>query len=244
MEGPADLPPLGAEESESLDFKSEGYDGGERGCIEIARDVAQFASRLGGTLLLGAMEVDGRLSGYVPVPDLETQKMRISDACNDRLDPRVSIVLNEIAHSPGIPVLAVNTQPSPSVVGVRVFDGRWEFPLRVGKSRVFLRPSEVESMLSHERRVQLLLESIPPESRQNVVIDARRLRSGGYSLEEIGARHSTFKAPGRGIIFHVPHAFVEAVWPSDPHGQYAVSIDAFLEVHQGPLAIIVRRHEK
>lgn len=60
------LPPIGSEESEHLDFKRDPWDQGDKGDNELARDVAQFANHLGGSILVGADEDDeGRCTIYV-----------------------------------------------------------------------------------------------------------------------------------------------------------------------------------
>jgi hypothetical protein len=52
------LPPIGSEESEHLDFKRDPWDKGDKGYNELARDVAQFANHLGGSIIVGADEDD------------------------------------------------------------------------------------------------------------------------------------------------------------------------------------------
>jgi len=66
----ADLPLPQTEESEHLEFKREPWPDTDDGKREIARDVAQFANHLGGSIIVGAVD-DGqdRLSGYVAVAE-------------------------------------------------------------------------------------------------------------------------------------------------------------------------------
>lgn len=230
----SDLPPIGSRESERLDFKAQGYGKGDQECCEAARDVAQFASQLGGTLLLGAQDENGILKEYVGLSDIADQRTRLRDICAARLDPPIAIDPVEIDYE-GRGILAINVPASFSAVGVRITSTpRYEFPIRRSDQKQYLSLHEVVMMGTPERRGFLLLDSIPQGSRNKLRIDAEDLDSlptRDWRLEEIGSRCVTFKV--QDISVYVPLAFVEAVWPSDSYGEYTITIRARFHIDNG-----------
>lgn len=135
----SDLPSIGSRESERLDFKGQCYGNSDKDRIEAARDVAQFANHLGGTIILGAHEENNLLKEYVDLPEIANQGTRIRDICHERIEPSISIDPVEIDYD-GKKVLAVNVYPCFSGVGVRVCTNRYEFPIRRNDKRTSSHP--------------------------------------------------------------------------------------------------------
>jgi hypothetical protein len=214
-----------------VDFKAQGYGNTDSDRYEAARDVAQFANQLGGTIILGAQDTNAFLTEYVGLPEIVDQRTRIRDICITRIEPSVLIDLVEIDYN-GRKVLAVNVTPSLSAVGVRISNERYEFPIRRNDRKDFMTLQEVAMMGTPERRGRLLLESIPQESRHKLRMDAVEFVPNRWldpslpewQLEDIRPESARFKVLD--ISVYIPLAFIEAVWPSDSYGEYTVSVRA------------------
>ncbi|HEY2515734.1 MAG TPA: ATP-binding protein, partial [Polyangiaceae bacterium] len=84
--------------------------------FEMAKDVAAFANHLGGTLLIGAKEVDGKIGEYNGVPPELAEKIRtgFSLATKERCSPRPIYDFSPPYPAPGDPtkeVFAVFVEP-------------------------------------------------------------------------------------------------------------------------------------
>jgi hypothetical protein len=244
----AALPEIGAAESETLEFKREGYAASDRGKIELACDVAQFANAFGGVILIGAEASASRLATYRGIPQEELDKLesRITSIVAERIEPAVAIDVRRIVAGSTM-VLAANVSPSIATVAVRVSEGRYTFPVRRGTQRYFLRFSEVEEMIVLDRRAQLMLESIPVPNRSTITLDMPPLTSPreaipmeGWSLGEIAARHFVLSFPSRMIDVRIPHTLLQSAWPSDARGAYTLSIRARLALRHGPVGDFVQ----
>jgi len=215
---------VGTEESEMLDFKRDGYSGGQAG-REIARDVAQFANAFGGTILIGADEADDKLTGLPGIPDAAKERSKVEKAAFANLEPRVAPDVRVIDRPGGDPVLAVNVPAFPGVVGVRVNAERWEFPVRRGTDRHYLTFGEAEKMLTQDRRGRLLIESIPEASWSRITVDAylRKIPRGGWTLKTLETHCVVLACPGNQHI-EIPYSFIKAVWPSGGD-RFTISMD-------------------
>jgi len=169
---PAQLPPIGAHETETLDFKST-YKPSET--FEMAKDVAALANAVGGTLLVGAAEdAAEKLSGYVPVAPTEAADLqtRLEVAVTQRCSPAPFISATRIEHParPAHEVVAVNVWAFPAqAVGVKIggsmADGyggdAWVFPIRVGTQTKYLEPEMLAMLMLPEiRRKAILLHNL------------------------------------------------------------------------------------
>lgn len=163
------LPAIGTDESETLDFKREPWGVGDKDKLELLRDVVQFHNHLGGTLIIGAAEQNGRLSGFFPVQDPEVVAARIRSTCYERLSPRMEpeVVTLNVG---GLDIIVVNAQASNGPVAIRVGD-RWEFYRRYGKSKMPFGFEEAEHMWGDGRRGKLQLLKIPESQLKNVFLD-------------------------------------------------------------------------
>lgn len=143
--------------------------------FERAKDVAAFANHLGGTLLIGARELNGQLQAYVGMPPTEAGAVRdgYSKAVADRCMPRPAIDFEEYG-DPGDPakrIVAINVQPSLNLVGVEVCADKvregyggaaYVFPVRSGTDARYLEPGQLAMFMTpHVRRVAVLLSRIP-----------------------------------------------------------------------------------
>jgi hypothetical protein len=224
-----------------LDFKGQGYGNSDNDRCEAARDVAQFANHLGGTIILGAQEENGFLKEYVGLPEIADQRTRIRDIILARVEPSLATDLVEIDYH-GRKVLAVNVPPCFSAVGVRVSPNRYEFPSRRNDKKDFLTLQEVAMMGTPERRGLLILESIPQGSRSKLRIDAEdldRLPHHEWRLEETGPGYAKFRVSD--ISVHLPLAFIEAVWPSDSYGEYTITVRARFRVTENGKKVEISR---
>ena len=156
--------------------------------FERAKDVAAFANHLGGTLLIGAQEVDGQLQAYVGMTPAEAGVVRdeYSKAVADRCTPRPAIDFEEY-DAPGDPakkIVAINVQPSLNLVGVKVRADKTQeghggdayiFPVRSGTDARFLDPGELAMFMTPKvRRIAVLLSRIPKQTIVNLMRPVHR----------------------------------------------------------------------
>jgi hypothetical protein len=175
-------------ETSTFDWKQT-YDIAAPGAhFEIAKDVAAFASAMGGTIIVGAVEGKGARKGYsanlMTVIDTGTLITEISNAVRRRCRPLpvfrpivIRVSTDEASAIVGrawtvgpVDLIAVNVWPLASgPVGVEVCDKQgqavddaYRFPMRGGEGTRFLLPEELALYLSsHERRIAVLLRQIP-----------------------------------------------------------------------------------
>ena len=188
----ADLPPLNTSyEREHLDFKVR-VDG--QRTYEMAKDVAAFANRFGGVILVGARDQDDRLVDYVPLKRSEVDEARKSfiSAVKERCipPPRLDPVVIEV---PGGFLLAVNVWPLPDqpvavrapiekLHGEKITSWAFVFPIRVHTGTDYLKsPGDIAMlMLPVLRYAAIRLDSIPPSERSRIRI-WWRVPPSGYS---------------------------------------------------------------
>lgn len=135
---------------------------------ELAKDVAAFANRIGGVLLIGAVEDKkrGTLGRYNPADEVTANEMRraCSEAVRDFCSPQPVFDAERVPKDGGF-VVAVNVWPFPGqAIGVRrTGDAHaYTFPLRTGTDCTFLRPEQLPMLMIPElRRIVALLYGIP-----------------------------------------------------------------------------------
>ncbi|HEY5076434.1 MAG TPA: ATP-binding protein [Acidimicrobiia bacterium] len=155
-----------------------------------AKDVAAFANHLGGTLLIGAQETDGRVREYAPLSEsvVSAIKDAFSQAVRDRFSPRPLIDFARLPMLDGL-VLAVSVWPyAGQIVGVAVkckkdHDGFGEeahaFPVRVGVDSGYLLPEQLPMFITPDiRRNAILLNAIPKDCPVNVYVGRRNSPEG------------------------------------------------------------------
>lgn len=220
------MPPAGVEESLILDFKRDPYGASDSQKREIARDVAQFANAFGGSIIIGAEE-DGsdRLAEFVGIDDVGLHEQRIADVCASTLAPRPELRFYRHHVVDARSVLVVNVRPFPGVIGAQLpGTDRWEFPIRDGKTRRFLRYDEVERMNLQDRRVRLMFEKIEDLNKIAFTFDAdlKNINRDGWSVEDLREDYVVFLAPN-GVRTYIPYAFVRAIWPRGSDGAMMLS---------------------
>jgi hypothetical protein len=146
--------------------------------FELAKDVAAFANHLGGCLLIGATETDGRVGAYDGIPPGLADRLQTSysQAVAQRCSPKPVLDFARFdAGKEGRVVLAVFVEPyvGGHPVGVEVKRGEkpnaYAFPIRSGKDAVYLLPEQL-AMFSEPklRRLFVMMSAIPIGSRLKV----------------------------------------------------------------------------
>jgi schlafen family protein len=141
--------------------------------FHLAKDVAAFANHLGGTLLVGAEEINGCVGRYHPLDDAKVSEAQkaASESVRDRCSPRPLVDFARIPRGSGV-ILAVNVWPYiGQVVGVAVkcskanegYGGNaFVFPMRTGVDSPYLLPEQLPMFMTPGvRRTVLLLQRIP-----------------------------------------------------------------------------------
>jgi hypothetical protein len=190
---PQALPALGqAIERATMDWKVKPA----QHAFEKAKDAAAFANHLGGTLLIGASEVNGQLSAYLGMSTMEAGACRdaYSKAIADRCQPRPYIDFEEYddPNDSTKRIIAINVQPSLNLVGVKINGDKtnegyggpaYVFPVRTGTDARYLEPGQLAMFITpHIRRIAILLSRIPKGAAVLVK------RPAGYDYFEYRAR--------------------------------------------------------
>ncbi len=163
--------------------------------FEKAKDVAAFANHVGGTLLIGASEVDGRLSAYVGLDDAGDVRDAYSKAVADLCQPHPLVDFEDFA-APGSStkrVVAVNVWPSLNLVGVKVLSHpnpggyggvSFVYPVRSGTDATYLEPGQLAMYMTPSvRRVAVMLSKIPLDTEVHIYI---RSESHKYTAHFVG----------------------------------------------------------
>jgi hypothetical protein len=258
----AELPPIGAHETPSLDFKAQAA----TGAIEAAKDVAALASVYGGVLLIGACEdtTTGDLTHWrtMSLADAQQVVKHYEQAVRDRCVPVPLVDVIIIAHPAGDHVVAVNVQPVlDQVVAVRLrsdpADGKmidtYAFPVRLSTHTIYLRPDQLPMLMNPEiRRVMILLESIPHASLAKVAFtwhawtdQTHRVHMGASDLKIHGfdpltnaMTVETDPAVG-GLQMRVPLDDVETAWDTG-NGRWCIRVSGAFDGSSGRLVYATR----
>jgi hypothetical protein len=231
---PGQLPEEGAgTETLARDFKRLWEGGLPPDRTDLATDVAAFANRIGGTIIVGAVEDRSRrvLGKYKPFDDATAKS--VLDACDlavrDLCAPKPIFDPVRLAKGSGF-VVAINVWPFPGqAVGVRVGDetaGTFKFPFRTGTHCVYLKPEQLPMlMIPHLRRVVALLYSIPSGAKVCI-----RPRGGGHSVltfVEVDELANVVKLSGTHRNLNKVHHFalddITSVW-CDEQGVWQVPL--------------------
>ncbi len=149
----------------------------------MAKDLAAFANHLGGSGLIGVVELDATVAHYKGLSKAEVTSLKrsVEEAVRDRCSPHpvADIVPIPIPNSDRF-VLAVNVPPSLALIGVTVkapSDPRcrecahretgqstYAFPVRTTTQTNYLEPEQLPMYMTAEvRRTALLLGRIPAD---------------------------------------------------------------------------------
>ena len=244
IQAPSDLPPEGTSyEREHIDFKRRI---GGSGTYEQAKDVAAFANRTGGVLLIGVEDEKDRLARYVPLTAEEAKicRSRYIEAVKDRCFPSPKCEVEIIEYAPGF-VVAVNVWPVPGqpvgvkvpvakATGDKIADSAFVFPVRVLTGTDYLEPQELAKvMLPELRRVAIALEQIPTKERETLRISWRAASGEGHSETggsfrdvdiNTGRAHFAIVFGSRSPAVELPLEAVASVQPIGGHGLWRISL--------------------
>ncbi len=182
----ADLPEAAAatpaRESNVLDFKNYAAITNDDQRIEIAKDVAAFANADGGTIIYGANETAGVLTGYTPIPtaaEAEALRQAIRDVAKRRCAPPLTLDVRTLPKNAGFVVVA-NVYSAPGQATGVTLDWQMRtppgkkvethfFPVRIGDSTEFMNPEQIAMlMIPQLRRTLSLLRQIDPKATVQV----------------------------------------------------------------------------
>jgi len=245
----ADLPPIGAHESPTLDFKGAStIASGANGLFDAAKDIASMASAYGGVLMIGAIEdsTTGELSRWRTMTQQDAQAVRAAyeQVARDRCVPVPLVDPVVIPHPAGDYVVAVNIFPvlhQPVAVKTKNEPGHgrpvdtWFYAVRLSTHAIEFKPDQLAMLMNPQiRRILILLENIPASARNNVLA-----AWVGHTLNTSGAHMATapvsivkidldsnalhLKDIGTSQVDQVPLDDVETVWETQP-GQWCVRL--------------------
>lgn len=222
---------------------------------ELAKDVAAFASYLGGLILVGATERPGRHADLTGISADHAE--RVAEAYRQaarhrcRPMPNVEALVLTLAGTDQV-VVAVNVDPLPDQPVAAQFyrkdsngkaeaENAWRFPIRVGSHTDYIDPARLPMYINpHIRRMVIHLHSVPPDS---VLVVIWRRPSNQFSEEpveswskirevNIGSNavklNVTVSRDSNPVDVQVPLEDVEAVWEAEP-GKWSVRITGFFD---------------
>jgi hypothetical protein len=216
------LPPVGtAMETIARDFKRLWEGGLPADRAAVATDVAAFANRIGGAIIVGAFEDKSRrvLGAYKPF-DAVTAK-GVLDACDlavrDLCSPKPIFELARVEKDGGF-VVVINVWPFPGqAVGVltgKESEGAYKFPFRTGTQCTYLKPEQLPMlMIPQLRRVVAQLYAIPKDA---TVVIRSRAGNSVLKLVEVDEIRNVVRLSGqhqgRNGIFHFGLDAINSVW--------------------------------
>lgn len=236
------LPQIGTPEDGNIDFKRSGYTG-KKATLEIGRDVAQFANSSGGAIIIGADEVDGKLTEYNGIEDIDIQQQKITTAIDVTLHPHPDVEISRILRGDK-EILVVNIGASIPIIGVKdTGSNKWEFPRRDGQQKVYLHYRDIELMLQSSRRNYILIQSAVQSDRfKHFFLDVSTYLNESenrWSLHRMDYELLTLLNIDTSTYCYVPLSFIEEVWPSSSSGEFTISAD--FKLYYGENRYYIRR---
>ena len=222
---------------------------------DIAKDIVAFASAAGGTVVVGADEIAGRVSGAtrrrksggarprdrgepfrpcLPWPLYQEKVLTLSREDGARVLPGTSNA------SSVLDLLRVNVGPDVrGPIGVRPKNDKgnpiqnaYSFPVRVGEQTDWLRPDQLAMwMNSHERRVAVLLRkalgsSVRAHYRRGSNQQMSYTRDLVLQDLDEGQSQMTLRDPTRSdVLANIPLAFVVAVWRDAGDSRWEIAVN-------------------
>lgn len=201
--------------------------------FHLAKDVAAFANHLGGVLIIGASETNGRVGAYVQMSEAEMNAAQdaFSKAVAQRCSPRPVMDFGRYSQAGGF-VLTVLVWPFiGQPIGVRVkadithggYGGdAYAFPVRSGSDSVFLLPEQLPMyMIPEQRKIAIAISQVPAgaviklhtnnESGPNVPYDVK------YESVDLLENALTMRLDYNGttVSVSVPLDAVRAAWKAN-----------------------------
>jgi hypothetical protein len=256
-----------APESWEVDFKST-VDPAE--WWELAKDIAAFASYLGGVILVGATEQTGQHAILTGIAS--DHALRVAEAYRQaarrrcRPVPNVETLVLTLDGTDQV-VVAVNVDPLPDQPvaaqfyrkdsnGKAVPEDAWRFPIRVGSHTDFIDPARLPMYINpHIRRMVIHLHSVPSDAALVVIW---RRPSNQFSEDPVQSwskvkevnlgtnavkLNVTVSSDSNPVDVQVPVEDVEAVWEVEP-GKWAIRITGFFDggkYLKNPSNAVIRR---
>jgi hypothetical protein len=240
------LPPLGAHETDTLDFKAEVKPKAGQKCadrFELAKDVASFANAFGGTVLVGACG-GSVLTAYKAIDTATATWLarEYEEAVRDRCAPPVTIRTESLACDTGV-VLGIHVPPFPSPIAVRVHgdagdgsgDDAWVFFSRLASQNKPFRPEMLPMLTPESRRTAILLQSIPANAVVHAV--SRTKNEGGrvdmpnstlLSVDEMA--NTVVLRMEKGAERRIPLDCIRTVFRGDS-GRWHLEIEHYFQIH-------------
>ncbi len=137
---------VGAAETEWLDAKREKYGNGDSHRRDLAADVAAFANRQGGLLIIGLDEgADGLINALTPMvdADLSGEELRISQIVSGIVSPVPVFSVYRTGAASGGGYLIISVPPSVRRPHAVVVNDALRYPVREGAGKRYLSESEV-----------------------------------------------------------------------------------------------------
>lgn len=229
----ARLTPGSTRENHWLEFKGEPFSMDPEGRRKCLRAIAQFANASGGTIVIGAKAVGEMLDSFASVANADDYALWIDHIVKDRLEPVPGVELRVIVLDSNTTLVAVNVPPAPTLIGHRM-NNAYEFPIRAGASRRYLRVAEMEArMQARERLQRLRLERIAPNDTVGIdaMIRAGELPDNNWRVDAVDDDVVTLRY-GK-IKTAVPLAYVDAVYRAgEPEAEWVVALSCYLTKHR------------
>lgn len=222
-----------------LEFKSEAWRPGDS--KECARDVVQFANASGGTLVIGAEGQNEILRRFRAVENANAVGPWVDTVLNGCTEPVPAFEPQVITVEGGVTLVAINVPLAPSLIAVRRAEG-FEFPLRAGTAKRYLKLQEVVArMVGRERLHRLRIEQIG--RNVPVGLDAtidRDLDHNNWRVVDVDDDVVRLRQGGAEVA--VPLVDVEAVYNAGvPDAEWILRLSCFLSRHRQRGTIIVTK---
>jgi len=210
---------------------------------ELAKDIAAFASYLGGVILVGAAEQSGQHATLTGIAS--DHALRVAEAYRQaarhrcRPVPNVEALVLALDGTDQV-VVAVNVDPLPDQPvaaqfyrrdsnGKAVPEDAWRFPIRVGSHTGFIDPARLPMYINpHIRRMVIHLHSVPPEkpivlvwrkpanqTSENPVESPASIKEVSLSANAV-LLNVNVNSNAPSVNVQVPLEDIEAVWEAEP----------------------------
>jgi len=245
----ARLIPGATREDHWLDFKGLNaanawpYRDNDNGRDECRLDVAAFANEDGGSIVIGAEEVEAGhvFARFTPVPNAQERLRGVDEILKEKLEPRPAIEPYVLQSSGEEEVIVINIPPSLRLIALHS-DDWYTFPVRTADSRRYLALAEVDARMQDRDRVhRLRLHQIPREAP--VGLDAKVDSQLSHDNWRIGHVEEDVviltKVP---IEVPVPLAYVETVYKAGlPSAEWVIALSCYVNRHRHRAIVTVTK---
>jgi hypothetical protein len=208
--------------------------------FHLAKDVAAFANHLGGNLIFGAVEKDGRVGRYVPLTEAEMNATQdaVSKAVAQRCSPKPLFDFGRYSDGAGF-ILTILVWPFlAQPVGVKAkgdvsaggYGGdAYVFPVRSGSDSIFLLPEQLAMyMIPETRKTAVVLAQVPSGTKIKLHTVTAQGPGAPYAVKFLSSDMLTNsvllevrRSPGRATV-GIPLEAVRAIWRDTVEWQVAL----------------------